>query len=368
MRGIGLADRLGMTQEHRAAREAGLRYCTDAQIGIRRLRHGKGFAYLDGHGRQVGSSVVERIRRLVIPPAWTNVWIARNPRAHLQATGRDARGRKQYRYHAQWRAVRDVAKYDRLSPFGKALPAIRRRVARDLRSHPFSRTWVLATLVRVLERTVIRIGNDEYRRTNGSYGLTTLRDRHVSVEGSKVTLRFRAKSGVFQVVEFSDAAIAHRLRRCQELPGQALFQYWDAHGRRHSVGSHDVNDYLREAAGAEFTAKDFRTWAGTLAAAQALERCPRANSSTAARRNVLGAISEVAARLGNTRAVCRKSYVHPAVLDHYLAGNTLATVRSLARTPGSLNADERALLALLARPVPARPSHRSRKIPSTSAA
>ncbi len=342
-----------MTREHQAARRAGLHYSSDGEPGIERVRRGRGFAYLAGSGRPVSDDVVRRIRRLVIPPAWTNVWIARDPRAHLQATGRDARGRKQYRYHPQWRAVRDEAKYDRVRLFGRALPKIRRRVAADLRSRPMSRPWVLATIVRILERTVIRIGNDEYRRTNGSYGLTTLRDRHVSVHGSKVTLRFRAKSGVFQVVEFSDAAIAHRLRRCQELPGQALFQYRDDESRRHSIGSHDVNEYLREAAGAEFTAKDFRTWAGTLAAAQALERCAIAASATAAKRNVLEAVSDVARRLGNTRAVCRKCYIHPVVLDHYLAGNTLGTVRRTAHASPSRAADERALLALLSLPVPA---------------
>jgi DNA topoisomerase-1 len=231
-----------------------------------------------------------------------------------------------------------------------------------------SRSWVLATIVRVLERTVIRIGNDEYRRTNGSYGLTTLRDRHVSVDGSKVTFRFRAKSGVFQVVEFSDAALAHRLRRCQDLPGQALFQYRDDTGRRHSVGSHDVNDYLRAAAGAEFTAKDFRTWAGTLAAARALEHYPAPHSSAAAGRNVLDAVGDVARRLGNTRAVCRKCYIHPIVLAHYLAGQTLATVRQPAGKASALQEDERALLLLLSRPVPTHATQERRARPKTSAA
>lgn len=339
-----------MTREYQAARRAGLRYSSGAEPGIHRLLRRRRFVYLDARGRRVNARSLRRIERLVIPPAWTHVWISPDPRAHLQATGRDARGRKQYRYHAEWRAVRDAAKYDRLRLFGRALPQLRRRAAADLHSRPMSRPWILATIVRVLERTVIRIGNDEYRRTNGSYGLTTLRDRHVSVHGSRVTLRFRAKSGVYQVVEFTDAALAHRLRRCQELPGQALFQYWDGDGRRHSVGSHDVNQYLREAAGAEFTAKDFRTWAGTIAAAQALDRYSLPTSAAAAKRSTVRAIDEVARRLGNTRAVCRKCYIHPLVFDHYLAGTTLSTVRRGASGSRGLDADERALLALLSRP------------------
>jgi DNA topoisomerase-1 len=340
-----------MTREYQAARRAGLRYSSGAEPGIQRIQLRQRFVYLDAHGRRVSTKTLRRIQRLVIPPAWTDVWISPDPRAHLQATGRDARGRKQYRYHADWRAVRDAAKYDRLRQFGRALPQLRRRAAADLHSRPMSRSWILATIVRVLERTVIRIGNDEYRRTNGSYGLTTLRDRHVSVHGSRVTLRFRAKSSIHQVVEFSDAAIAHRLRRCQELPGQALFQYWDGDGRRHSVGSHDVNQYLREATGAEFTAKDFRTWAGTVAAAQALDRYPMSTSAAAAKRSTVRAIDEVARRLGNTRAVCRKCYIHPIVFDHYLAGVTLSTVRRTAGRSRGLSADERALLTLLSRRV-----------------
>jgi DNA topoisomerase-1 len=340
-----------MTREYQAARRAGLRYGSGSEPGIRRIARGRQFVYFDARGRRVSARTFRRILRLVIPPAWTDVWISPDPRAHLQATGRDARGRKQYRYHLQWRAVRDAAKYDRLRHFGRALPHIRRRGAADLRSRPMSRPWILATIVRVLERTVIRIGNDEYRRTNGSYGLTTLRDRHVSVQGSRVTLRFRAKSGVYQVVEFTDAAIAHRLRRCQELPGQALFQYWDGDGRRHSVGSHDVNQYLREAAAAEFTAKDFRTWAGTIAAAQALDRYAIPTSAAAAKRSTVRAIDEVARRLGNTRAVCRRCYIHPLVFDHYLAGTTLSTVRRTGGSSVGLSADERALLTLLSRPV-----------------
>ena len=331
-----------------SAHDAGLRYAHDTEPGVTRRRTGSGFVYRDATGRPVDRATRDRIRALVIPPAWRDVWIARDPRAHLQVTGRDARGRKQYRYHPRWSKVRDAAKYDRLRAFGRALPAIRRRISADLGARPLSRPWLLATVARILEHSVIRIGNDEYRRANGSYGLTTLRNRHAEVHGDRLTLRFRAKSGVQQVVELTDGRLARRVRKCQELPGQTLFQYIDERARVRAIGSSDVNAYLRDAAGSEFTAKDFRTWTGTLAAARALDSArrqgivgrPRASVTSSAR------WTKSPAKLGNTRAVCRKCYVHPIVIEHYLGGRTLSGARGGAALRG-LDADERALLVLL---------------------
>lgn len=335
-----------------SARQAGLRYGTDRGRGWIRKRHGSGFHYVDARGIVAGAAVARRIRALAIPPAWQDVWIAKDSRAHLQATGRDARGRKQYRYHPDWRRVRNESKYDRLRLFGRALRAIRRQVARDLRAQALSRAWILATIVRVLEESVIRIGNEQYRKANGSFGLTTLEARHAQVHASAITLRFRAKSGVMQTIHIHDATLARRVRRCQELPGQLLFQYLDHHGRRHAVGSTDVNTYLREAAGAVFTAKDFRTWAGTLVAAQAFARLPAARSlsQAAIKRHIVSVVDDVAARLGNTRAVCRQSYMHPVVTEHYVRGTTIEALRG-ASSQG-LSPDERALLALLEKPLP----------------
>lgn len=341
-----------LVPEVASARAAGLRYARDTEPGIVRKKSGLGFVYRDGQGQPASPKTRLRIRALVIPPAWTDVWIATDARAHLQATGRDARGRKQYRYHPRWSAVRDMAKYDHLRDVARALPSIRRRVARDLRARPLSRAWVLATVARLLERSVIRIGNEEYRRANGSYGLTTLRNRHVEVQGRTLKLKFRAKSGVQQVLEIVDGLLARRVRRCQELPGSALFQYLDERGRRRALSANDVNGYLREAAGGEFTAKDFRTWMGTLEMSRALDAAMarRPASAAASKRELIRALDGVAARLGNTRAVCRKCYVHPAILDHYFNGRTLSTPGLQARGPASLLPDERALLALLELP------------------
>jgi DNA topoisomerase-1 len=331
------------------AHAAGLRYVTDAEPGLTRERHGPGFRYRDAHGRPVDAAARRRIAALAIPPAWRDVWIARDARAHLQATGRDARGRKQYRYHPAWSAARDAAKYDRLRAFARALPAIRERVSNDLRARPLSRAWVLATVVRLLEGTVIRVGNTEYRKANGSYGLTTLLHRHARVRGPVVTLKFRAKSGIAQDVTVEDARLAARVRTCLTLPGRALFQYVDADGARHDVVAADINDYLHAAAGSAFSAKDFRTWAGTLEAARALDAADRrgAGSMAARKHELLRALDDVAARLGNTRAVCRKCYVHPAILDAYFEGRTISSTRSRGPRVAGLDADERALLALL---------------------
>jgi DNA topoisomerase-1 len=308
-----------------SAREAGLYYVNDADPGITRVRAGRGFGYRGPDGRPIrDKATLERIRTLVIPPAWERVWIAPKANAHIQATGRDAKGRKQYRYHPRWTAVRDDTKYTRMLAFARALPQIRRRVAADLRKPPLTRERVLATVVALLERTHIRIGNDEYARTNGSFGLTTLQDRHVDVKGTRVRFRFRAKSGVMQTIDLEDAQLARSVQRCQDLPGQTLFQYLDETGARRTISSTDVNAYLRDAAGAEFTAKDFRTWSGTVLAAIALCGECAATSQTGRKRFVSDAVARVAEQLGNTKAVCRKCYIHPAVLESFFEGQTIA--------------------------------------------
>ena len=342
-------------QSKRSARAAGLRYITDEVPGITRHRAGAGFVYRDARRRRVSDAVtLARIRSLVIPPAWRDVWISPDPHSHLQVTGRDARGRKQYRYHPRWTEVRGAVKYDRMIEFARRLPAIRRRVHADLKQAPLSRPRVLATVIRLLETTLIRVGNDEYAKANRSFGLTTLQDRHVIVRGRVMRFRFRAKSGVFQSLDFEDRALARSVKRCQDLPGQTLFQYLDAEGGRQSVGSRDVNRYLREISGEDFTAKDFRTWAGTVLAAVALCELDEVATATARNRNVVRAIESVADRLGNTRAVCRKCYVHPAVLEAYLDGLTIEGLngksRQLAAPPmARLSHAERAVLAFLRR-------------------
>jgi DNA topoisomerase-1 len=303
-------------------REEGLVYSSDAQPGIRRVRHGRGFAYRDDDQRTVHDRpTLDRIKSLAIPPAWKDVWICASARGHLQATGRDARGRKQSRYHPRWTALRDANKYERLIGFCAVMPKLRRRVARDLRHPELSHDKVVATVVRLMETTLIRVGNEEYARQNGSYGLTTLRNRHARVRGSTVRLMFRGKSGKEVEAEVSDRRVARVVKECQELPGQDLFACVDGSGERRSVTSQDVNDYLRETTGQDYTAKDFRTWAGTVLAAVALRELEGFESETEAKRNVMAAIDRVAKRLGNTRAVCRRSYVHPAVLDSYLDGS-----------------------------------------------
>jgi DNA topoisomerase-1 len=288
-----------------------------------------------------------RIRRLAIPPAWTNVWIACDARAHLQATGRDARGRKQYRYHPRWREVRHQSKYERLVPFARTLPGLRRRVTADLRSAALTKAKVLAAVVQLLERTLIRVGNIEYARTNRSFGLTTLKDGHVKIRGAELRFEFRGKSGIRQSVSFADARLARIVKRCQELPGQDLFQYVDDGGKRRVLTSADVNAYLREATGAEFTAKDFRTWAGTLLAAMALRDESVDSSGRKTKRTIVRAIERVASHLGNTPSVCRACYIHPSVLEAYADGTLPTTLASARRSVRGLSADEAAVLALL---------------------
>jgi DNA topoisomerase-1 len=296
--------------------------------------------------------VLNRIRGLVIPPAWTDVWICPDDRGHLQATGRDARGRKQYRYHPKWREVRDETKYHRLIGFARALPTIRRRTAADLRRPGLSREKVLATVVRLLEKTLIRVGNDEYARENRSYGLTTMRDGHVEISGGRIRFSFRGKSGVEHEIDLNDRRIAQIVRKCRDIPGYDLFQYYDDDGEPHPIGSGDVNAYLKEITGEDYTSKDFRTWAGTVLAAQMLQELEEFQSANQAKKNIVRAIESVAARLGNTKAVCRKCYIHPAILDSYLDGSMLKTVAQRARRAarnGSLSAGETAVLGLLQR-------------------
>jgi DNA topoisomerase-1 len=336
------------------ARQAGLRYVSDARPGIQRRRAGKGFRYLDPDQQPIrDGETLARIRALVIPPAWTDVWICPYPNGHIQAVGRDERGRKQYRYHDRWRAVQDEAKYDRMIAFGKALPRIRRRLERDLALPGLEREKVLATVVRLLETSLIRVGNDEYARTNGSYGLTTLKNRHAAITGTTIRFRFRGKSGIAHEVEVSDRRLARVVRQCQDLPGQELFQYVDQAGEVRDVTSGDVNDYLREVAGEEFSAKDFRTWAGTVMAALALRELEGFDSQAQAKRNIMAAVKSVAKRLGNTPTVCRMCYVHPHVIDAYLEGTMLDAARRRADQAMAsltrLRPEEAAVLALLQR-------------------
>ena len=310
-----------------SAEAAGLVYTSDHKSGIRRLRKGARFQYAGPNGRAVSAADLARIASLAIPPAWIDVWICAHPRGHLQATGRDARGRKQYRYHPKWRAIRDETKYGRMVAFGRALPAIRRRIDADLRRAGLPREKVLAAVVKLLEKTFIRVGNDEYARANHSFGLTTMRDGHVTISGSKVRFIFKGKSGVEHELELDDRRLARIVKQCRDLPGQELFQYRDETGAVVDIGSSDVNAYLKEITGRDFTSKDFRTWAGTVLAATLLGKTERAASESRAKKNVVGAIEQVARQLGNTRAVCRKCYVHPAVVDAYLDGALAGSLR-----------------------------------------
>ena len=307
-----------------SATDAGLRYVTDAAPGITRRRSGRGFVYLSPRGKRLTDPArLAWIKSLAIPPAWTDVWICTSRKGHLQATGRDARGRKQYRYHPDWRGQRDDAKYERTIAFGAALPRIRRRVARDLRRRGLPRERVLAAVVRLLEKTGARVGNEEYARDNKSFGLTTLLDRHARVGTRRIRFRFRGKGNKPAEMEISDARLARIVSRCQDLPGQELFAYLDEAGEVRSVGSADLNEYLREISGHDFTAKDFRTWAGTIQAARALAKGERPATPAARKRAVVRAIEEVSTWLGNTPTVSRKAYVHPGVIDAYLHGEVL---------------------------------------------
>jgi DNA topoisomerase I len=342
-----------ITDPEEAAEEAGLRYVSDQTPGYTRKRRGKKFVYFDTDGKEIRDETrILRLNRLAIPPAYTDVWICPSPNGHLQATGRDDRGRKQYRYHERWREERDENKYEKMLIFAQALPKIRRRINKDLKTPGLPRQKVLATVVQLLERTFIRIGNEEYAKENKSFGLTTMRNRHVDVKGATVRFRFRGKSGKEHDVDTQDRRVAKIVRKLQELPGQEVFQYLDDEGKRHQVTSEDVNEYLREITGEEFTAKDFRTWAGTVMAAMALQAQAAFENKSQAKQNVKAAIGAVAKMLGNTPSVCRKCYVHPAVLETYLDGNLIEglkkqTEKTLEESLGDLRSEEAAVLSFL---------------------
>jgi DNA topoisomerase-1 len=340
-----------------SARHAHLHYVSCEGRGIRRLRHGKGFRYLLPDGsRLTAPTVLERIRALAIPPAWEDVWICPRASGHVQATGRDARGRKQYRYHPRWRTVRDEAKYHDMLAFARALPNLRRHVARSLAAPELTRDKVVATVIRIMELTAVRVGNDSYAEANGSYGLTTLLDRHVKIRGKVLELRFRGKSKQHQRAQLDDARLAGIVKRCRALPGQRLFQYRDGDGELSAVTSSDVNAYLRKATGGEFTSKTFRTWAATVFATTLLTRDFAPVSARARKSAVSRVIERVAARLGNTPAVCRKSYVHPAVVTAFTDGNLRAWAerRRAAGSAHALRKEESVVLAVLERESPRR--------------
>ncbi len=312
-----------------SAEEAGLVYVNCGETGYTRIRSGKGFRYIDSRKRPVRDArTLARIRSLVLPPAWKDVWICARPHGHLQATGIDARGRKQYRYHPRWASVRGETKYEKILHFGRKLPGIRARTVADMRRRGLPKEKVIATIVRLLEKSLIRVGNEEYARQNKSFGLTTMKGKHAEVTGQAIHFRFRGKSGIEHTIDVHDPPLAKIVKKCQDIPGQDLFQYVDREGRQHPVSSADVNSYLHEIAGEEFTAKDFRTWAGTVLAARTLLKLRTFDSKAQAKRNVVKAIELVARKLGNTKAVCRKCYIHPAVLNAYLDGS-LARMRSI---------------------------------------
>lgn len=342
-----------VTDPEVAAEEAGLRYVSDDKPGYTRQKRGRTFVYFDTEGKEIKDETrILRINRLAVPPAYTDVWVCPSPNGHLQATGRDDRGRKQYRYHERWREERDENKYEKMVIFAQALPKIRRRINKDLKLRGLPREKVLATVVQLLERTLIRIGNEEYAKENKSFGLTTMRNRHVDVKGATVRFRFRGKSGKEHDVDTEDRRVAKIIRQLQDLPGQEVFQYLDEECERHLVTSDDVNEYLHEITGEEFTAKDFRTWAGTVMAAMALKAQVAFENKSQAKQNVKAAISAVAKMLGNTPAVCRKCYVHPAVLETYLDGNLIEglkkeTEKTLEESLADLRSEEAAVLSFL---------------------
>jgi DNA topoisomerase-1 len=338
----------------RAAREAGLRYMLDDMPGITRKRRGKGWSYYDPDGRLIRDVAErDRLNALAIPPAWTDVWISLRADSHLLATGRDSEGRKQYRYHPDWRAIRDEAKYGRMIPFARALTRIRKQVDEHLAGSGLSREKVLATVVRLLELSLIRVGNEEYARSNRSYGLTTLRDRHVEIDGTTIRFEFRGKGGKRHEVDVRDRRLARIVRQCRDVPGYELFQYYDESGEKRAVGSGEVNEYLREISGEEFSAKDFRTWAGTLHAAAALLTCDPCRDEREGRSRINESVAIVAERLGNTVAICKSCYIHPVVFERYLDGTLTELLNGWGkagrRELGGLSDEERALLGLLER-------------------
>ncbi len=342
-----MAKKKSVVDPQEQAEAARLRYVNDGEPGITRKRSGRGFVYLDADGRRVTHrKTLERIRALVIPPAWTDVWICPASNGHIQVTARDAKGRKQYRYHERWREARDETKFSRMIAFGEALPKIRQRVQEDLALRGLPRERVLAAVVQLLGATFIRVGNPEYERSNESYGLTTLHDEHVDISGAKLHFEFRGKSGKEHAIDLKDRRLAKIVKRSQELPGEYLFQYMDESGNYHPITSTDVNAYLREISGADFTAKDFRTWGGTTLALLQLAGFDPCDSEAQAKRNLTEMIKAVAQQLGNTTTVCRKYYIHPAVMDCYLNGE-IAGYMLKGSAQGSLRVEETALLRLL---------------------
>jgi DNA topoisomerase-1 len=336
-----------------SAATAGLRYVSDQIPGIRREKGPGGFKYIGPDGRVIRSAAdLARIRALAIPPAWTDVWICSHPRGHLQATGRDSKHRKQYRYHHDWRVCRDETKFDRMQAFAGALASIRRRTAADLARPGLPRDKVLAAIVQLLEKSLIRVGNEEYARQNRSFGLTTLRNRHVRVRGARLRFEFRGKSGIHHSVAVNNRRLAKVVKQCRDLPGQELFQYLDENGERQGIDSGDINRYVKDVTGEDFTAKDFRTWCGTVLAVRALREFEPADTKTDSEKNVVTAIEAVAKLLGNTRAVCRKSYVHPGIIDCYVEGAMIAVIdrrfKAARKSTSGLRADEVAVMALLA--------------------
>jgi DNA topoisomerase I len=336
-----------------AAEYAGLAYVSDEKPGILRKRSGKGFRYENASGERIrDAATLKRIKALAVPPAWIDVWICPRANGHIQATGRDARGRKQYRYHTRFREVREGTKYHHMLAFAESLPAIRRKVLEHLALRGLPREKVLATIVQLLEATLIRVGSDEYARANKSYGLTTIKNRHVEVDGSALRFNFKGKSGKVWKLNVRDRRIAKVIRACQELPGQELFQYVDETGECRDVTSSDVNAYLREISGEDITAKDFRTWHGTVIAAIALQEFEKFDSQAGAKRNIRDAIQKVAARLGNTPTICRKCYIHPEIITAYIEGSLLLEVRDrveaeLREDLAALRPEEAAVLTLL---------------------
>ncbi len=336
-----------------SAKAAGLRYVTDSKPGIVREKHGDTFRFLKPDGSPVkDEDTLARIKSLVIPPAWTDVWISTHASGHLQATGRDARGRKQSRYHPKWRTVRDENKYERMTHFADALPLIRERIKQDLALHGLPRNKVLATIISLMETTHIRVGNQEYAKENHSYGLTTMQNEHVDVHGSTIKFHFQGKSRVEHTISLHDKRLARIIRQCEDMPGHELFQFLDHDGNHHVIDSQDVNDYLREITGQHFTAKDFRTWAGTVLAAQLLQGFDPFTSASQAKKNIVAAIKEVASQLGNTPSVCRKCYVHPAVLEAYMGGISTTQAKheidkEIAQHQHALHDEEQALMNLL---------------------
>jgi DNA topoisomerase I len=368
--GPGQRDDIAMSKNHRrrkaivgrivsnseatkSARVSHLRYVTDDLPGITRRRNRKGFLYFDPRGRPLRQPEnLRRIKSLAIPPAWERVWISPWADSHLQATGRDARGRKQHRYHLRWREVRDQTKFDRMSAFGRVLPDLRRRLSRDIARPGLPRDKVLATVVKLLETTFIRVGNEEYARHNRSFGLTTMRSKHVKVTGARMQFEFRGKGGKTFSLDLNDRRLAKIVNHCQDLPGQELFQYIDEEGRPRIIDSSDVNDYLREVTREDFTAKDFRTWAGTVLAVSAFRAVKYSDSKAHTQRNIVTAIEVVARKLGNTRSVCRKCYIHPAIIDSYVDGSLLNTLkqkgyRETMQSLNKLTPDELAVMAIL---------------------